>query len=811
MGFSFNRKSNAKLKYDIIAFVLLTFSQSVWSQQTEKDLEWPAQLWQRIKQESQVIGMQLNTTLFDSFSSLDFGLALGEQFSLGFKNKRVIFNNRDVLGSYTVIESDTITVAKTFPLFQNFLQSAANTLGAGVNLEIIADSSQIFSNIRVVSASERRAIKVGKPIVDDLIPDAKTLPTALAGVEVLELEPLPQDPRNRPRFGKILKRLIFPVYAPWNINRVRKMPDGDIFSYSVNARLGVRTGIGSGLFGFLPGKIGNGYLLSGGKVELEYFSFGGAAATLIQYSYSLFKETERFVRVKISPRVYVAESVGGSLGRVRLNLFDSKTLEVSDFSKTVPAVRYTTRLAGFGLESSNAIVMKDRIFRYDLDSPEARAALLSSRFFNLGPTLQLIEKAKSGPPAGSGFSRSEPVVIEVLSKDGEDATKRAGYDLPLFGLGRVRKERKSAETNVDLKTAGGKRHVDQSVYTRSFSYRLPLGRAESRTNQLTITSDNKLGSFLSIEKTIDDARTRTLEYNKYTRLAQLMTGRVGVFPPAQESRKLYGRTYLNFGFHLVADDLLELQKMTQEDWNQKVDLVLSLLEKDSKTAHRKLYRAFEFLKAWSISESESHSLNSTAIDDDEPTTENHKKKKSLSGHQQLEDFLTSHRYRDELMCVVRAALWDRPLDVFLTVESSYAGRRYERSSARPSLERIFRWLKPDANFGDLPIDGRGFDYGLRLSDLGFSSDKKTFSFVATDSFEWIYLNVSVLESNGEFVPLRELTLHKDETLFRRGRSELGLGLLDLGLKSGKTYRIRVSAARSSYNWSAPVDWQIVWP
>jgi|GEM_PF-5444060 len=449
-----------------------------------------------------------------------------------------------------------------------------------------------------------------------------------------------------------------------------------------------------------------------------------------------------------------------------------------------PKVIQSRRLISGGFSRTFVFNFSDEIYRYDLESEEAREILKDALKLK---TYSSLERA----------ARSADVV-KVLDKKGDEGGGVSYNHSVDLGLVKFSRNHGRSKKDVWLTTAGGRRRVLQNVMTNSKSVRWIWGGSERKENTLTVTTEGKLGTFLSAEAVIDDTRTTRKEYNEYSLLASLITGVPNLLPPPLDTKSLYGRTYIYFGYHLEVKDLQALSLVSAEEWDKSVKAALEALDVRS-TLHAKirksLNKAYQFLSKWSL-------FSSQSLDQEDATK---------SSHSSLVSFLDSHRFKNYLLCAVRIALSEHPMDVFFTLESTFAGRRFERANTRPSLDRIFRWLQPDANFGDDPSRGRGIDFGLRLEEFELDRDAKKFNFVITDEIMWVYVLIQEHLADGSKRTVLETSVHKEERLFQRGKVALDPKALRLSLNSGQQYSVRIAGARSSYAWSAPVEWSGVWP
>jgi|GEM_PF-4304547 len=289
-------------------------------------IEWPERIGKRIRSEVTNLQLELSNAIFDSFSQVEFNEDFGGILNLGLKNRRAIFNNRDVLGTYTVLDFDQIQISKGHGLssvFSNFLKSALDlafgfSFGASLQLPIV--------NLRVVAATESRKL-LPSPILDDIVGDPRLADDQMSGAEIIELEALPKDPRFKPRFGRLLRRITFPFFAPLSLARIQKMPHGEIFSYSAKTNVNAGGSIALSPLA-IPGKLGSGVLLSGGNVEIKALELTAGMSGSVEASVSVFKETDRYIRTKISRRYVVSVGTQVNLGRMRVLVLDASSLEI---------------------------------------------------------------------------------------------------------------------------------------------------------------------------------------------------------------------------------------------------------------------------------------------------------------------------------------------------------------------------------------------------------------------------------------------------------------------------------------------------
>ena len=303
------------------------WSQSLDSPQDKATVEmWPDKLWTDLSRQVDLSGTQLTNVLFDQIDNFNLWTTSRNNFATQFSVKRSVFDNQDILNTYTVNDQFSVNLGKSATAYSIPL---APSLITPINFNLGVGGKLVFNHIRQVFSKKYPEL----PQVEEI---QKEVSAELREIEEEEQKWWSIDPNWRPRLSKFWNPLITMWRIPWTKEGLNKIKSGDLISYSTSGYVSV--GVESG---FLPLKVAPGLDLSLG-LGLQIYVKG-------EFRITLLKESERFVRVKVTHLKSLGQAftAGARTNDIRVMdgilLFEGKKLEyqISDQNISVIPFKFT--------------------------------------------------------------------------------------------------------------------------------------------------------------------------------------------------------------------------------------------------------------------------------------------------------------------------------------------------------------------------------------------------------------------------------------------------------------------------------------
>ncbi|OFZ18268.1 MAG: hypothetical protein A2X94_07460 [Bdellovibrionales bacterium GWB1_55_8] len=513
-------------------------------------------------------GDKLGDIIFDGLDDSRLFSESNDNFSLNLRVKRRVFDNADILNSWTVV--DRFEMSGGIPLANDAL-SVAGSAFSNMGFWISANSRLDFVNIRQVLPSEypnlpppealKNEVQTAEWYREYLAAQAAEKESPLSS----EMTPEPDgewvksegekgkfkfrlsDPEDHARYSKLWKLLVFPFRFPMKASSIARLQDGEIVSYRGEGSLELGASVG-----WNPDLTN---LTSSAQAGLSYQTYVSGAHRI-----SVMRETARFVRVKASRVATVGHSMTAGA--------DFKPAPL-DGIIIIKNIQKNLRIIPFNLVAGDSLSkIFDVGYRYDLSVPEARKAYELAVIGRLGLSDELAVDS-AGNPTDFAKTGVEKVFTRhaKASNSSQAATLRIGF---------IWKRNARASVNaIDaiITFPDGKHHVFTSEVLTSTDWRLLWGTREKLEHNFTVSMDlnefaknpEKEDAFhLMMEGRIQDTDTSEKEMTAYTLEVENSVGKPKIFPLIPNIGGL-GRSH--FYYQIALDNAL-IRKLIETPENQ---------------------------------------------------------------------------------------------------------------------------------------------------------------------------------------------------------------------------------------------------
>ncbi len=487
---------------------------------------------------------KLSSAIFDLIEDVEIAEVEVAEGSVDLKVGRKIYDNHDVLGSWTVV--DHFRIGARYPLYTPTQVIGSNfSVGFSVGTRAGAD----FINIRQVLPEHYREVPSQDERLDQ-IEGSKFYrmmlgePGAPAGARQLspaeaadedqdrgaddeepsetwivyeneqghdEAEVIAYDGLTRARYSQLWNMITFPFTIPLKSEWIKRMEVDEIISYTGygTIELGPSVGFNFDITGVTD--------TASASVSFTTYLRG-------EWRISIWREDERYAQVKVTRSNRVGRSAG----------VNAETEELIDgFTLVGPTISFKqTRITPFsftvGRGQGRAF---DAVYRYDMQSPDGRRAFERAVRGRFGTSDRL---------AGGRDWLKQPVEspvrkLAIRRTDFESVDKSTSTK---FGfLYRHRHDANVVHSDVLITTPDGVTRFFQSTAADSQLWKLVWGTREEMNHDFRITVDldrweQDLPDALSLSVIgeLIDTDTTGLEMRRYMDEVEEATGQAGFFP-----------------------------------------------------------------------------------------------------------------------------------------------------------------------------------------------------------------------------------------------------------------------------------------
>jgi hypothetical protein len=488
---------------------------------------WPSDIMDRISRELEGeidgVGADLSASIFESLTDIDLFKFDVMDGSGKINIYRKVYDNHDIIDSWTAV--DTLRVPISFPVA---LTDPVSVGSGNFNLNLSVALGVRALNIRQVLPKDFRKL----PNLEELKKEVKELISLKKKVESAKekkediADPKPEDsdgsvkpslrggiiwnsrnPQTRARYSKLLNLLSNPFKIPLTEKRIKKMPVGEISSYTLDGSIQLGANVGWSATSF---------------IGLDTASVGVGVTTYLSGSFqvSVLKESKRYAKLKVTRRR--SHGVSTTLGSVsvRHEVFEGFLVlghRIGDFR---------ANLVPFSLGfNTNVAKSFDVAYRYDLEDPNGLKAYKRAAFGRL----KLSEE----------YSQARSGVEKIIVRHQREVSHSRSYKMKLSILyERAHYSRDSVAAAV-ITLDGEDHHLFRAITDNSKAFDTIWGHKELKRYRFHTTIDGQLwqgpdnkGMSLMVEGTLEDSKTNGKELLRYMHEVETATGIPNIFERA---------------------------------------------------------------------------------------------------------------------------------------------------------------------------------------------------------------------------------------------------------------------------------------
>jgi len=735
-------KFNTSCLFILIAITIGStnlWSQSLDSPQDKVTVEmWPDKLWTDLSRQVDLSGTQLTNVLFDQIDNFNLWTSSRNNFSTQFSVKRSVFDNQDILNTYTVNDQFSVNLGKSATAYSIPL---APSLVTPINFNLGVGGKLVFNHIRQVFSKKYPEL----PKVQEV---QKEVSAELSVMEEEEQKWWSIDPNWRPRLSKFWNPLITMWRIPWTKEGLNKIKSGDLISYSTSGYVSV--GVESG---FLPLKVAPGLDLSLG-LGLQIYVKG-------EFRITLLKESERFVRVKVTHLKSLGQAftAGGRTNDIRVMdgilLFEGKKLEYQISDQNISVIPFK-----FTVDRENKKQF-DLGYRFDLEDPLAEEAF---------------EKAMRGNfKRADEVSRINSSVTHLLTREALEKRTSESFQLGLNWLYSFGKSREKKDLWATIQRPDGTKEIFKSSIQMAKGWTTLWGSGEKQNFLFTTLFDRTAfdkkeeNSFqLVTEALYEDVNTSGKEMQKYIHDIKSVLGsrqqlpELPIMVPKENSSKLipayYQRSSFYFGQYFSQKQVMKFL-MTEPGlaWNisnRSFDYI--------KIASHKSGRVSRFYNHWMKLQK--------------------KFKENLSADQMiaaLQDLRLLFKYHARAIHAMRAlvlSLDAEEVDYFISATNRSFGRIQFRGRVQTNAEKLLQIADETVDFEN-KVGLYRPDLGAKINDFKIeqlADSKLRVSFNLPKGIKFIYFKLMRTSGWKKVKNVKDL-IYSNNDRFKEGPNEWILG------------------------------------
>lgn len=503
---------------------------------------WPANLWNALSSSFNSGVYALTQNIFDGIDVLGATLLRSNYVELGVKTQRQVFDNQDILNTYTVIDRLTIsTDSRELRLSTQFFTqnlSLGFVFGVGGNLN--------FTNIRQINSKRYDSLPSLEEELSQL-DDTTFSSSAHSSESSLVTQGL------RPQTNQLWGLMTFPFKLPLTLRRLDRLEDGELMSYAVEGYVELGPEFGVAIAPENPvGNIG---------VRVNYVTFLSG-----EFRIAVLKENARYVKVKLT-KIKNKGTRFSTVGDARgVNYFKGFLLfKGTQRERRILSLEAQVVPFEFSIEKRK-IKQLDIGYRYDLNDPKAKAAFKKALYgsFSLSESYQ-----------GKSNEHGDKPVEKLFTKNSQGSGGRSAYQ---FDMSVYRRRNSSDTTSIEatLSLPDGQHKTFKESRTVSTEWKTIWGRFEKVNYNYTISLDKtaftsgKPNSLqMVIEANINDSHTSGKEVRRYIHDVRAALGKPDLLPdlplkiPGRNGRfkkARYKRSTFYYGFNLNQNQLIKFIK-----------------------------------------------------------------------------------------------------------------------------------------------------------------------------------------------------------------------------------------------------------
>ncbi len=722
---------------------------------------WPAEIRRTFISLVDQGGIALMNAIFDGIEKFDlFGTSIlpDGKLKLGLRYERSVYDNLDLRGTWTVIDRTRIKFdSAPFPNLTTLNTDIATpAIGAPyASLTFTAAGYVDFAQVRQVESQEYRNL-----------PPPETLQISSEGVPVVQPEPDSNIQDLNPftpwymfdssipaRFRKILNPLKLPAILPLSVATVKRMQIGEVRSYGVEGFVELGLGVG---WKVIPDP----------EAHVAGADFSVSAAVGGQFRISVFKESERYVKVKLTRIGELTRKAAFSLGYNRSKLFPGFLLFKDSKLEQKNFLSWNMKVVPFQWESSVKNAKQfDVGYRYDLESKDARDAFHKAVLGSFKDSRDISEIAHDRP------------VTEIFSRRSATETRKNEHEENFATIIRYRSTRNAESVEADISLPDGRHQVSRSVSGHERLFSAWFGaNTEKNSRKFTVAIDRELyqegkptSLFVISESFWDDSITRPSEIRKVTDEIESFLNKPDLFPafpdrvpvlekPGKLQRVRFGRSSFYYGFHLDLDDIRKLLRLPI---SERVRLTDGLFGEADQT---------RILDAWE----RASTADTLRLPD--PL------------YSALRDLFQTKKNALPLMLLVRRVFAGESLDYFVSGQNLMFGRIEEHGKLTTGVDEILALTEKELGFEGYADRARA-DATAVVEDLKLEADEDGYLVLKFKlATEAQTLHFKLLRTTGlkRFIRIADLLIDNTKTArFKVGQNQIRLDAKSLDLLTSR--------------------------
>jgi hypothetical protein len=784
---------------------------------------WPQLIWREFKNIYDDVVYSLNNVIFDLIEDIRVSAVSTDYYRLRVGLKREVFNNQDILNTFTVIDYFKLESQSRNLNIEVPMSSPNLTL----NFFLGINAAQEWINIRKVTASRYSTLPNINTSLDTIIENSRS------NDEIDEVETdtgySQFGPSWRPRTNRLWNFFTIPWKLPLNMKKYNKLEDGELVSFGVSGFVELGADVG---FNLVP------------STEMNV-GVGVRARTFLEgkFRITVLKENDRYARVKLTRENSkgFGVTVGGRGRDIEVfkgfMLLEGTSFEDDDF------LRQKINVLPFEFKTEKRYSkLFDIGYRYDLRDPLAKEAYLKAVRGNFKYTS--LELNKRNPTVEKIFTR-------------QSSTNQSYNELQLnVELFKSKKRRLNSRYKARIELPDGSHVVTKDYQELTQEWKTLWGRFEKLNYKFTLAMDQtaftegKKDSYgMVVEAFIEDSHTNGKEMNRYINVVEMTLGDDELLPelPAYAPR-LYNSSvssddfsYSNrykkakyryssfyYGFYLTDRQLEKIAAIPKDELWKTLEIVFYKKEGQWSTPwKRTLYAAKNmwatvlngplFLANLNIKSGNDLFMAKKlykrimAIKKHYTNIYDSRKKMAKERVDVFNALFQTRNYNHELMRLLMFSLKDEEIEYFLTATNDSFGRIQRRGKILTDAEYLLQLTDENIGFERLAGSVR-IDPKLSFSKLKIPYNEEQsafeFEFESNHRPKLFFIKLQETSPLQKVRTLKELLVKNDQR-FVKGRNSILLDpmspdeisyLLSRELEEGKFYTFTIASSLDGLIW-----------
>lgn len=469
-------------------------------------------------------GTKLSASIFESLTDRElFKKQIVGDLDMSLRVQRRVFNNQDILDTYTVVDILRVPFYLPIPLYAGEIGVGAGGVGLNVGLSFGADSLHIrqvkpneIENLRKPEEIEKELNRASDES-ESLFHELKTRDWDYTVIDENEGDESffsrflfwkSQDPKIKARYNKLWNLVTHPLGVPLSAKRMDDYPVGEITSYGLNG--GVQLGLRAGWSQFEIGGL---------DLTATQASLGITTYLRGNFNISLWKEDDHIAQVKLTRSF--TKGINYNLGHasIKQDLFEGFMV----LDRNILKIREEFIPFSFNVNQSTLDQFSIG-YRYDLKNPKAREAYNLATLGRLKLSYDYAQDPESG-------------VEERFVKTSQTQSENESYRMKLSLLFEKSSGNALSHTKAQVEMDGEVHKLFSSKSLIFKSYDSLWGSSESRRhefyttlNENTFHENEAEGMGMRIIGRLEDSHTDGLELRRYTQEVEAAIQKPGTFP-----------------------------------------------------------------------------------------------------------------------------------------------------------------------------------------------------------------------------------------------------------------------------------------